>query len=72
MTITIRVNDDEAHLIKSYAKTHKKPVSEIMRAFTLEKIEDEIDLQAYIQAMAEHKRNPQVVSFEDVWKEINA
>ena len=58
MTFTIRVNDHEAHLIKAYAKAHNRPVSEVMRKFTLERIEDELDLQTYTQAMAAHE-NPQ-------------
>ncbi|MDL2319158.1 ribbon-helix-helix domain-containing protein [Eubacteriales bacterium OttesenSCG-928-A19] len=71
MTITIRVSDEDARLIKNYAKAQNKPVSELMRAAILEQIEDEIDLNSYIRAMAEHRENPQAVGMDEVWKEIN-
>ncbi len=71
MTITIRMREDEANLIRSYAKAQNRAISDVIRAFTLEKIEDEIDLNAYIQAMAEHEKNPQVASLDEVWKQIN-
>ena len=71
MTLTIRVNDQEAEIIKAYAKAQNRPVSEIMRNITLEKIEDELDLQAYVQAMALHAEAPQTNSFDEVWEEIN-
>lgn len=71
MTITIRVSDEDAKLIKRYAKAQNKPVSELMRNAILERIEDEIDIQAYRMAMEEHEKNPQVASFDEVWKEVN-
>jgi len=71
MTLTIRLNDQDASLIKAYAKANNRAVSEIMRNFTLEKIEDELDLQTYIQAMAMHVETPQTSTFDEVWNEIN-
>jgi uncharacterized protein (DUF1778 family) len=71
MTITIRVNDDDRRLIGDYAKLQNKTISEIVREATLEKIEDAIDIQSYLEAMEEHRRNPQVCSFAEVWQLIN-
>ena len=45
---------------------------EIIRNFTLQKNEDELDLQMYIQAMAQHADAPKTNTFDEVWKEINS
>ncbi|MGN9410254.1 type II toxin-antitoxin system RelB family antitoxin [Enterococcus faecium] len=37
----------------------------------MEKIEDEIDLGLYNQAMKDHKENPTSISFEDMLKELS-
>ncbi|MER2176050.1 MAG: type II toxin-antitoxin system RelB family antitoxin [Carnobacterium sp.] len=46
-------------------------VSALFRNSVLEKIEDEIDLGLYNQAMTEHKESPQSISFEDMLKELS-
>lgn len=71
MVFTVRVNDEDARLIRAYAKAHGRPISEVLRAFTLERIEDEVDLAAYTLAMEEHEKSPQVSDFDDVWNDIN-
>ncbi|MDL2317858.1 ribbon-helix-helix domain-containing protein [Eubacteriales bacterium OttesenSCG-928-A19] len=71
MTITIRVSDEDARLIKSYAKAQNRPVSELMRNAILERIEDEIDIQSYLEVMEERKSDPETYTFDAVWKEIN-
>lgn len=71
MTFSLRVNEKEAQLITNYAKLKKQTVSELMRTAIIEKIEDEIDLAAYDEAMAEHLKNPQAHTFDEVWKMIN-
>jgi len=65
------MNDQEANIIKAYARANNRCVSDIMRSFTLEKIEDEIDLQAYIEALSMHEKTPQTSTFDEVWEEIN-
>ena len=67
MTITIQVTAQEAEIMQALAKAQNRSVSEIIRGFTLEKIEDELDLQAYIQAMTLHEQVPQTSSFDEVW-----
>ncbi len=37
----------------------------------LEKIEDEIDLDLYHVAMKQHIKNPQVLSFDEMMKELD-
>ncbi|API88379.1 CopG family transcriptional regulator [Marinilactibacillus sp. 15R] len=68
--VSLRIDDQEDQLIKEYAKANNISVSALFRNSVLEKIEDEIDLSLYNQAMSEHKENPQSISFEDMLKEL--
>lgn len=69
-SITLRINDDENRLIRDYAKANNISISELMRQSVLEKIEDEIDLAIYEQAMQEHKEDPQDISFDEMMTEL--
>ena len=69
--ISLRLDEQEDKLIKEYAKTKNISVSALIRSSVLEKIEDEIDLGLYNQAMKEHKENPQSISFEDMLMELS-
>lgn len=69
--ISLRIDSQEDKLIKEYAKANNISVSALFRNAVLEKIEDEIDLGLYHQAMREHKKNPQSISFEDMLKELS-
>lgn len=69
--ISLRIDPHEDKLIKEYAKAKNISVSALIRNSILEKIEDEIDLSLYNQAMKEHKENPQSISFEDMLKELS-
>lgn len=69
-SITLRMNDDENRLIRDYAKANNISISELMRQSVLEKIEDEIDLAIYEQAMQEHKEDPQDISFDEMMTEL--
>ena len=71
MTVSLRLNNADSELIKSYADMNGMTVSELMRRAVLERIEDEFDLKAYEEAMAEYKANPITYSLEDVIKELD-
>ena len=71
MTISIRLNDEDAKLIKSYAKINKTTISEFVRKAVLEKIEDEYDLECYYKAMEEFKKNPKTYTHEEVKRMLN-
>ena len=71
MTVSLRLNEDDTNLIKSYAKMKGLTISELFRKSVLEKIEDELDLKAYEKAMAEYKANPVTYSLEEVAKELD-
>ncbi|WP_373470598.1 type II toxin-antitoxin system RelB family antitoxin [Carnobacterium alterfunditum] len=68
--VSLRIDTQEEQLIKEYAKANNISVTALFRNAVLEKIEDEIDLSLYNQAMSEHKENPKSISFEDTLKEL--
>lgn len=68
MTISLRLNDKDSELIKAYASINGVSVSELVRRSVMERIEDEFDLKAYEEAMAEYKKNPVTYSHEEVAK----
>ena len=70
-TISLRMDEEDEKLIKEYAKTKNITVSSRFRNAVLEKIEDEIDMDLYHIAMKQHIANPQVVSFDEMMKEID-
>ncbi|MBZ5947940.1 CopG family transcriptional regulator [Leuconostoc gelidum subsp. aenigmaticum] len=52
-TMTLRINQDDSELIKKFAATHDLSLSDFARQAMIEKIEDDYDLAALRQAMAE-------------------
>ena len=68
---SLRLNEQEEKIIKDYAKLNNITVSELFRSAVLEKIEADIDLTLYKEAMDEHKRSPSDISFDDMMKELD-
>ena len=66
MTISLRLNNQEAELFKRYAELNNISVSELVRQSVMERIEDEMDLLAFDKAMAEYEANPQTYSHDEV------
>ena len=64
MTISIRLNEEDAKLIKSYAELNKTTISEFVRNAIMEKIEDEYDLECYYKAKKEFDENPTIITPE--------
>lgn len=69
--ISLRIDSEEIKLIKEYAKAKNISVSALIRNSVLEKIEDEIDLGLYNEAMKEYNKNPQSISFGDMLEELS-
>ena len=65
-SITLRIKDEENQLIRDYAKAKNISVSELIRQSVVNKIEDEIDLEIYNQAIKEHKKDPKDISFDEM------
>ncbi|WP_214694103.1 type II toxin-antitoxin system RelB family antitoxin [Exiguobacterium sp. s160] len=71
-TISVRLDEEDARLIREYAKTKNLTLSTLVRDAVLERIEDELDLKLYHEAMKVHKKQPEAISFDDMMKELNA
>lgn len=69
MTISLRLNDEDTVLFKKYAELNGITVSELLRQSVIHRIEDEYDLNAYKEAMAEFKKNLVTYSLDEVEKE---
>lgn len=70
MNISLRLNNEDAQLIKSYAALNGISVSEAVRRAVIERIEDEFDLKAYDEALSEYKKNPVTYSLEEIEREL--
>lgn len=70
MAISIRLNPAEDELIRNYADFHGISVSELMRQAVLEKIDDEIDMKLYAEAIEEYKKDPKTYTLEEVEREL--
>ena len=70
MTISLRLNEQDTELIKSYAALQNVSVSELIRRIVLERIEDDYDLKEYEKALAEYKANPVTYSLDEVEREL--
>jgi len=70
MSVSIRLNDEEAKLIKIYCTLHNISVSDLFRQAVIEKIEDEYDLKCYEEAMKKYEKDPATFSLEEVEKEL--
>ena len=68
MAISLRFNDNDTQLIKSYASMYGMTVSEFIRNTVLERIEDEHDLKAYDIAMEEYKKDPVTFSHKEIMR----
>lgn len=70
MTISVRLSNKDAELIKAYADMNNISLSELIRNAVLEKIEDEYDLECYNKAIEEYKKDPKTYSMEEVKEEL--
>ena len=70
MTISLRLNEADSMLFKKYAEMNGISVSELVRRSVLEHIEEEYDLQAYKEGIAEYRENPITYTLDEVEKEL--
>ncbi len=70
MTISVRLNEEDEKLIKTYAEMNNMSLSDLIRKAIIEKIEDEYDLKSYEKAMAEYKKNPKTYTLDEAKKEL--
>lgn len=64
-TISLRLEDKDAELIKEYAAMKRITVSELIRQTIMDRIAGEVDLRVYRRAAAEYRRDPQTCTHEE-------
>lgn len=70
MTISLRLSEQDALLIKKYAEINGLSISELVRQAVLEKIENEFDIKAYKDAMDQLKEDNTTYSLSEVEKKL--
>ncbi|MBQ8090303.1 MAG: CopG family transcriptional regulator [Pyramidobacter sp.] len=65
-TISLRFDEADGELVRSFAKLKNISVSELIRQAVIERIEDEIDLAAFEKARAEYEKDPVTYSLDEV------
>ena len=70
MTVSVRLNDNDAMLFRKYAEMHGMSMSELVRRAVLERIEDDFDMTCYEKAMKEYRENPATSTLDEVEKEL--
>ncbi len=70
MTVSLRLNDRDADLIKRYAAINGTTVSELFRRTMLEKIEDEYDLTLLQKAEEAFEKDPATYTLDEVEQEL--
>ena len=70
MTISVRLNDNDAMLFRKYAEMNGMSMSELVRRAVLERIEDDFDMKCYEKAMKEYRENPETFTLDEVEKEL--
>ncbi|WP_336658965.1 type II toxin-antitoxin system RelB family antitoxin [Leucobacter sp. USHLN153] len=65
-TLTLRLEDSEKQLLADYARAFNMSVSEFVRRSALDRIEDELDLQAWDRAKDEHEADPATLSASEI------
>mgnify|MGYP003490533222 FL=1 len=70
MTISLRLSEQDALLIKKYAEIKGLSISELVRQAVLEKIENEFDVKAYKDALNQLKEDNTTYSLSEVEKKL--
>ncbi|TCI73561.1 MULTISPECIES: type II toxin-antitoxin system RelB family antitoxin [unclassified Exiguobacterium] len=70
-TISFELNEEDERLIRAYAKSKNLSLLTLVRDTVFERIENELDLKFYNEAMHRHKERSETISFEDMMKDLN-
>ncbi len=68
MVFSVSLNDEDTKLFESYASVHGLSMEELFRTSVFERIEDEIDIKTYTEAIKEFEKDPVCLTFEDICK----
>lgn len=64
--VSVRLNEEEAKIFKSYANLHGISLSEAYKKALYEKIEDEFDLAEIAETTEEFNKNSKTYSLEEL------
>ena len=70
MTISLRMHETDALLVKQLADVYGKSVSEFIRDAVMERVEEDLGRKAYLKAKEEFLAAPQTVSFAQLSAEL--
>ncbi|WP_070327788.1 type II toxin-antitoxin system RelB family antitoxin [Exiguobacterium aurantiacum] len=70
-TISVRLKEEDERLIREYAKTKNLDLSTLFWGAVLERIENDLDLELYHEAMNEHQEHSEAISFEGMMEDLN-
>ena len=71
MTISLRLNNEDAALIRKYADMKGISVSELVRRSVLDQIEDEFDLKLYQRGMKAYQADPTTYTLDEAESELS-
>lgn len=69
-TMSLRFSKEDDQLFRDYAKLKGVSINELFRQSAYEKIEAEVDLHLYEEAVKEFEKNPVVYTHDEVKKEL--
>ena len=69
-SITFRVSDEEKDFLLEMADLNGMTISELARTKLIESLEDQIDIDIYEKAIAEHKEHDESISHEEMKREL--
>ena len=67
---TVRFSPEEEQLIESYKRLTGLTISEIIRRFTIEGIEDEMDVDMILRSVERYRANLKTYSFDEEMKRL--
>ena len=70
MTVSVRLNDDDAALYRDYAALHGLTMSELIRRAVLERINDAYDMRCYDHTITKYRAHPETFTLDEVEKEL--
>ena len=72
MTFEVTFDEGDSKTVERYMKETNLTISEVARQAIMEMIfNDDADLTAYNEAIAEYEKNPVSYPIEKVWKDLN-
>ena len=65
-TISLRLEEADATLIREYAAMKRMTVSDLIRQTMMDRIAEEVDLHSYRKAVEQYRQTPETYTHEEV------